>query len=74
MDKLDNIISNSAQANDLNRQLSLAMKEQDMGTNEILHTTQGLVSITSEINQSMQEQMVVTNEFKDTLLKLRELV
>ena len=74
MDKLDNIISNSAQANDLTRQLSLAMKEQDMGTNEILHTTQGLVSITSEISQSMQEQMVVTNEFKSTLLKLRELV
>lgn len=69
------IISNSARENsDLNSQLSLAMQEQEGGVNELLTTTGNLVNITSEINNAISEQMAVTNDFKDTLLKLRELV
>jgi len=69
------IISSSARENsDLNSQLSLAMQEQEGGINELLTTTGNLVNITSEINNAISEQMAVTNDFKDTLLKLRELV
>ncbi len=66
-DKLDNIISNSSQTNELNKQLSLAMNEQDVGATEILKTIEDLVFITSGINQAMDEQVIVTNDFKSTL-------
>ncbi len=70
---LDKIIENSQYNTGISDQLNSGMIEQGKGINEILQITHKLVNITSEIKNSMSEQMTTTKDFKAALLKLKNI-
>ena len=68
------IIAGTEKNSGIISQLDFAMKEQNQGTTQIMKTTEELVNLTSEITNAISEQLIVTHEFRDSIVKLKDIV